>query len=46
MTRRRGWRLKQLLNDLEEKRWFCKLKGEALNRPPCEELSLEGAMEL
>jgi hypothetical protein len=31
MTRRRGRRRKQLLDDLEEKRRYCKLKEEAVN---------------
>jgi hypothetical protein len=30
---RRGRRRKQLLDDLEEKRGFCRLRGEALNGP-------------
>jgi hypothetical protein len=32
MTRRRGWRRKQLLDDLKEKRRYWKLKEEALDR--------------
>ena len=32
VTRRRGRRLKQLLNDFKETREYCKLKDEALDR--------------
>jgi hypothetical protein len=32
MTGRRGRRRKQLLDDLKEKRGYCKLKEEALDR--------------
>ena len=32
VTRRRGRRRKQLLDDLKEKRGYCKLKEEALDR--------------
>ena len=32
MTGRRGSRRKQLLDDLKQKRIYCKLKEEALNR--------------
>jgi len=31
---RRGRRHKQLLNDLQKERYYCKLKEEALDRPP------------
>jgi hypothetical protein len=34
VTVRRGRRLKQLLNDLKEKRGYWKLKGEALDGIP------------
>jgi hypothetical protein len=42
MTRRRGRRRKQLLDDLKEKRRYWKLKEEA----PCGELALEEATDL
>jgi hypothetical protein len=35
VTGRRGRRRKQPLDDLKEKREFCKLKEEALARAPC-----------
>jgi hypothetical protein len=45
MTGRRGRRRKQLLDDLKEKRRYCKFKEEALDRT-CGELALEEAMDL
>jgi hypothetical protein len=35
MTERRGRRRKQLLDDLKEKRGYCKLKEEAIDRTLC-----------
>jgi len=32
VTRRRGWRRKKLLDDLKDRRGYCKLKEEALDR--------------
>jgi hypothetical protein len=42
---RQGRRCKKLLDDLEEKRGYCKLQEEALD-PVCGELALEEAMDL
>jgi hypothetical protein len=44
VTERRGRRRKQLLDDLKEKRGYCKLKEEAVDRI-CGDLPLEEAME-
>ena len=33
MTRRRGRRRKELLDDLKDRRGYCQLKEEALDRP-------------
>jgi hypothetical protein len=45
MTGRRGRRCKQLLDDLKEKRIYCKLKREAL-LATCGEIALEEATDL
>jgi hypothetical protein len=45
VTGRRGRRYKQLLDDLKEKRGFCRLKEEALSHT-LGELALEEAMDL
>jgi hypothetical protein len=45
-TRSRGGMCKQLLDDVEEKRRYCNLKEDGLDRTLSGELALEGDMDL
>jgi hypothetical protein len=46
VTGRQGRRRRKLLDDLKEKRGYCHLKEEVLDRTQCGELALEEALDL
>ena len=46
VTRRRGRRRKKLLDDLKDRRGYCQLKEEALDRTLCTGIVLEEALDL
>ena len=46
MTRRQGRRRKKLLHDLKDRRGYCHLKEEALDRTMCGGIVLEEALDL